>query len=99
MARDFAGNFYKTGAWIHTREAYMKSVGYLCEVCKARGIITPGDTVHHKIHLSPDNIHDPEITLGWDNLMCVCRHCHAAIHGGGAKRRYKVDGTGRVTAV
>jgi len=96
MAREFAAAFYKSGAWTHCRETYMKSVGYLCEMCKERGRLTPGDTVHHKIHLNPNNISDPTITLGWDNLMCLCRDCHAEIHKGKPVRRYAVDKMGRV---
>ena len=94
MARDFAGNFYKTKAWQKVRTSYMKSVGGLCERCYAKGIIRHGDTVHHKIHLTPDNIHDPEITMGFDNLECLCRDCHAAEHK--TEKRYYVDAEGRV---
>lgn len=61
-----------------------------------KGIYKPGDTVHHKIHLTPDNINDPEITLNYDNLMLLCRDCHAAIHK--PAKRYKVDELGKVTA-
>ena len=98
MARDFAKGFYKSRAWIDTREAYAKSVGGLCELCLKRGIYTPGTVVHHKVHLTPENINDPEISLSWNNLMLVCQDCHAKIHAGKAERRYKVDELGRVIA-
>ena len=45
--------------------------------------------------LTPDNIHDPSVTLSWDNLKLVCRDCHAKEHG--SMKRYKVDEFGRVT--
>jgi len=36
--------------------------------------------VHHKIHLTPHNIDDPNITLSEDNLELLCRECHAIEH-------------------
>ena len=41
----------------------------------------PGKILHHKQELTPDNITDPDITLGFDNLMYVCHGCHDQIHG------------------
>lgn len=96
MAREFAGNFYKTQQWKKTRELYAKSVGGLCEICWQNGLVVPGVIVHHKIHLTPDNIDDPGITLNWENLQLVCRDCHAKIHKGEDNRRYTIDELGRV---
>ena len=50
--------------------------------------------MHHKIPLTPENVTDPEITLNWDNLMLLCRECHAAVHK--PQKRYTVDELGRV---
>lgn len=94
MAKDFSVKLYKSKAWQCTREAYMKSVGNLCEDCLKKGIYKPGEIVHHKIELTPENINDAEITLSWSNLKLLCRDCHAKIHG--TKKRYKVDEFGRV---
>jgi len=55
----------------------------------------PGEIVHHKIHLTPENIHDPKIALNFDNLQLLCRDCHGKIHAKHQKR-YKVDALGRV---
>ena len=93
--KEFAKDLYSSKAWQHTRDAYKRSVGGLCEVCWEKGIIKPGEIVHHKIHLTPENIKDPEIALSFDNLQLVCRDCHAQIHDR-RKRRYKVDEMGRV---
>ena len=49
--------------------------------------------MHHKVRLTVDNIHDPMITLNFDNLELLCRECHAAEHG---NKRYSVDALGRV---
>lgn len=88
--------FYKTTAWKACREAYASSVGGLCERCYARGRVSPGEIVHHKIHLTPENAHDPDITLNWDNLEMLCRNCHAIEHSK-TGRRYTVDMFGKVT--
>lgn len=87
--------FYKTTAWEACRDAYIRSVGGLCERCYAKGRITPGVIVHHKIHLTPENAHDPEITLSFDNLELLCRNCHAIEHSR-TGRRYTVDMFGKV---
>lgn len=81
MARDFAWAFYHSKAWKSTRDSYYESVpGHLCEKCLKRGLYTPGSIVHHKTHLSPDNINDTSVTLSFDNLELVCRKCHAEEH-------------------
>ena len=36
-----------------------------------------GEIVHHKIHLSPENIDNPDISLSEDNLELLCRDCYA----------------------
>ena len=93
--KDFARSFYSSKAWQHTRTAYAKSKGNLCEVCLAKGLFNPAEIVHHKIELTPANINDPSITLDWNNLQCVCRECHADIHDR-RQRRYRFDELGRV---
>ncbi len=93
--RDFAAPFYKSKQWKRTRELYAASVGWLCEICEQNGKLVPGEIVHHKIHLSPENIDDPSITMNWENLQLVCRDCHAKIHTGN-QRRYTIDENGRV---
>lgn len=95
--KDFARTFYSSKAWQHTRDAYRKSKRNLCEICLAKGLITPAEIVHHKIELTPENVNDPDITLDWNNLQCVCRECHANIHARSG-RRWKVDELGRVSA-
>ena len=83
----------------------MKHARGLCEECLQKGLIVPAEIVHHKVHITPDNINDPSITLSWDNLEAVCRKCHAEIHEDEyaanehihrRRRRYRVDDFGRV---
>ena len=93
--KDFAETFYKSGAWVSCRNNYFRKAKGLCERCAAKGIIRTGEIVHHKIILTPENIKNPDVTLNQDNLMLVCRDCHAALHK--PEKRYKVDEFGRVT--
>lgn len=95
MAQDFAQSFYNSKTWQHTRDAYKRSVGGLCELCWQKGIVRPGEIVHHKNPITPDNINDPNVTLAFDNLELVCRDCHAQLHDR-KNRRYKLDELGRV---
>ena len=90
MARDFALGFYASGAWKKARDAYRKQAGGMCERC----LVQPGEIVHHKIPLTPQNINDPSIALGFQNLELVCRDCHAEAHG--RRKRYTIGAGGRV---
>lgn len=92
--KEYAERFYKSSRWRECREAYAKSVSYLCERCLARGIYKPGEIVHHKVHISPENIGNPNITMNFDNLELLCRDCHGQEHGN--PKRYKVDDLGRI---
>lgn len=80
MSREFARAFYHSKAWKNTRDAYMRAGRGLCEPCLAAGRYVQAEIVHHKIHLTPDNVDNPEITLNADNLERVCRDCHAKRH-------------------
>lgn len=97
--KPYAEKFYKSSTWEQTRKAYAKSVGGLCERCLEKGLFVPGEIVHHKTHISPENISDPNVTLDWDNLQLVCRLCHAEEHQKDKGRRYRVDEMGRITAI
>ena len=85
--------FYSSKAWQDCRNAYAKSKRNLCELCLDKGILSTGEIVHHKIHLSADNFHDPSVALNWDNLQLLCRDCHAKQH---SNKRYRVDELGQV---
>ena len=52
--KPYAESFYNSHAWKDCRRAYSKSVGGLCERCLQRGIYSPGEIVHHKVHITPE---------------------------------------------
>ena len=93
--KDFAAAFYKSKAWQQCRAAYLEQSGGLCEDCLAKGIYTPAEIVHHIVEITPDNVMNPNVTLNFKNLRCLCRECHAAEHGARI-RRYKLDELGKV---
>jgi len=95
--KDYAKRLYSSKTWKRCRARYAASVGGLCERCRAKGLITPGEIVHHKVYISPENVDDPTVTLNFDNLELLCRECHAQEHDG-VKKRFTVDASGRVTA-
>ena len=80
MAKEWAKRFYTSKAWIATRDRVMINEHYICRQCK--GINGPAEIVHHIIWLNSRNINDVNVTLNVDNLMPVCRVCHAIIHEG-----------------
>lgn len=75
MAKDFSKKFYSSKEWKECREAFYVYKHGLCERCGK-----PGDIVHHKILLTPQNINNPEVTLNWDNLELLCIDCHNKEH-------------------
>ena len=95
MTPTFSRAFYDSPLWRHTRAAYLKKVGGLCEDCLKAGIYSPAIIVHHIQHLTPENISDPNITTGFANLKAVCRKCHGKEHDAMADR-YFISETGVV---
>lgn len=75
--REFAKKFYLSAAWKKTRAYIFNRDMGLCVRCGK-----PGEIVHHKIYLTPQNIDDVNISLSEDNLELLCRECHAIEHEG-----------------
>ena len=73
--KPFAEAFYKSNAWQKTRRAYIKKAFGLCERCHK-----PGKIVHHKIHLTAENINDAGVSLNFENLEYLCQDCHNREH-------------------
>jgi len=68
--------------------------GGLCQICFSRGLIEPAVHVHHKTHITPENVDDPNVTLNENNLMALCESCHQEQH---RTKRWRCDAFGRVT--
>lgn len=81
--------FYKSRAWQACRLSYWKKAKGMCERCLAKGLMVPGEEVHHKIRLTKENINIPAIALNFQNLELLCKKCHEEEHHG--VKRYKVD--------
>ena len=75
MAREFARKFYRSKQWQKARVYVLQRDNYLCTMCGS-----PAEEVHHIIHLTPDNINDPNITINPENLKSLCRDCHHRVH-------------------
>ncbi|TYR78446.1 HNH endonuclease [Priestia megaterium] len=75
MAKDYATAFYKGTAWRKCSKGFMQSKNYVCERCGGIAVIC-----HHKTYITPENIHDPNITLNWMNLEALCQTCHQHEH-------------------
>lgn len=91
--RAWARKFYGSIAWQNCRRDYAQSKAGLCERCLSRGLIVPGEEVHHKVPITPQNISDPSITLNWSNLILLCKACHDAEH---SQARYQIDQNGEL---
>ena len=62
-----------------------------------RGIYKPAKEVHHIEELTPENIHRPEVSLSFNNLVALCKECHKARHKEHSKgRRYEFGSNGEI---
>ena len=90
MARAFSKPFYNSPEWQKVRQAVLMRDRFLCVKCGR-----PAEEVHHKTHLSPNNIGDPRITMNMENLISLCKNCHfeehRGEHGNGRKARERDD--------
>ncbi len=67
--------FYRTKEWKVLQRAFLASRMYICERCGG-----PATIAHHRIHITPGNINNTEITLNPDNLEALCQICHNQEH-------------------
>lgn len=78
--KEYAKDFYKSAAWKRARQTVIKRANGLCERCRAAGLYRPGVIVHHKDYITPENIHNPGVTISLDNLEYLCEDCHNKEH-------------------
>ena len=60
-------------AWKRIRDSYVQ-LHPLCELCQKDGKLVATEEVHHKVPLSEGGTH------ARDNLIALCKSCHARIH-------------------
>lgn len=60
-------------AWKRIRDSYVQQHP-LCEMCQKDGRLVATEEVHHKVPLSEGGTH------ARDNLIALCKSCHARIH-------------------
>lgn len=73
-------SFYASDEWIIFRLNLILKRGPVCQKCGKR-IANPKEIIgHHKIELTPENVHDHMISLNPDNVELVCFDCHEEIH-------------------
>ena len=73
-------SFYASEKWQKFRMYIVSERGPKCEHC-GEIIHEPKDLhVHHIEELTPENVHDIEISLNSKNVMVVHHNCHNAIH-------------------
>lgn len=107
VARDFSRHVYHSARWAAIRDLAMKrevtTQGFvpsgMCELCFSHGLYRPAKVVHHIVHITPENVDDPGVTLNADNLMRLCQDCHAAVHSSAdydGPSRYHFDEAGNI---
>ena len=100
MAREFAKAFYNSEAWTTCKRRYIQLMPRymrgLCEKCYADGKHIKGQELHHKVWLTPNNIHDSNVTLNHDNLILLCRDCHREAHGDRKPSQYVFNDQGEL---
>ena len=58
----------------------------LCEECQAKGIVRPMEELHHIIPVAKR----PDLRLAVENIVSLCRSCHAVAHRQvGAVKKYE----------
>lgn len=75
MSREFSRAFYHSPLWQDVRMSVLMRDNFLCMKCG-----NPAEEVHHIVHLRPDNIADPNISINPDNLISLCKDCHLREH-------------------
>lgn len=98
LYRRDGGWFYKDG----DREIEVPSSSVigpgLCERCFVLGRTELAKLVHHKRHVTPENVNDPKVTLAYDNMQRLCQDCHAYVHSDHQGRTVKFDEDGHIIA-
>lgn len=77
--------FYNCIHWLHKRAEALERDNYECQRCKANGLYSPAECVHHMKHVKKF----PQLALNLDNLISLCNSCHDLEHPEKLKVRRK----------
>lgn len=69
-------------AWKRIRDSYVQQHP-MCELCQRDGKFVPTEEVHHKVPLAGGGTHARE------NLIALCKTCHARLHAERGDRWHK----------
>lgn len=74
---------YNSRRWRALRISHLKTHP-LCQICEGRGLITPGQDVHHVVSFMTASDPGERRRLAFDpsNLLTVCDRCHNELHHG-----------------
>ena len=75
-------DIYNSREWKELRIAKLRSTDGLCEECLKEGIVTSARCVHHIIPIETARTKEEmrRLAFDWNNLMSLCKSCHARIH-------------------
>ena len=71
----YTGKEWRSLCWLLRLKANNR-----CQRCNAEILDIKYLIGHHKIELTPDNIHNPSIALNPDNIEMICQTCHNKEH-------------------
>lgn len=73
---------YNSREWKELRIAKLRSTKGLCEECLKEGIVKSARCVHHIVPIETARTKDEmkRLAFDWNNLMSLCKSCHARIH-------------------
>ena len=86
MAREFSRAFYKSKEWKKAREYIFKQYNGICQDCLDKDIFKKISSMENlkdsyiEKNLDEININIPEVALGSDNLILLCKECHHKRH-------------------
>ncbi len=79
---------YNSQRWRDLR-AWKMTNDPLCEECDKKGRVTPTEDVHHEVSFmsTDDPVERNRLAYDYENLMSVCKECHAEKHKPNNKKR------------
>lgn len=87
---------YATSRWRKLRSGYIMQHP-LCEICLLDGRVVPSEDVHHKdSFMNYDGLQRLGKAYDTDNLVALCKRCHAALHKSGRTHGLDLEGLAEI---